>query len=77
MLLVETELTYSVAFRSASGKCSRMCTLGKVRQAGCGTCGCAVCTHPDTPLPETGTTRLPAFIQGIWGPFQNRKDKSK
>lgn len=33
MLLVETELTSSLVFRSASGNCSRMHTLGKVRQA--------------------------------------------
>lgn len=33
MLLVETELTSLLAFRSASGNCSRMHTLGKVRQA--------------------------------------------
>lgn len=39
MPLVETELTSSLAFRSVIGKCSRMRTLGKVRQAGCGPCG--------------------------------------
>lgn len=39
MLLVETELTSFLAFKSASGKGSRMRALRKVPQAGCGTCG--------------------------------------